>query len=153
MCAFSMQNSSVACWGSNSYGQLGDGSTISRITPDLTNQITNGVVEIIEISSHGAITCVLLDNNSVMCWGANHRQLIPNVTSENCEEEECAVTTPTSIDRFWLGSWAHYGEDYTENAIQILVTYGGLCTITDWGAICIVQTINGNFNQLMLHTF
>ena len=128
-----MQNSSVACWGDNGYGQLGDGSTTDRITPDFTNQITNGVAEVIEISSHADMSCVLLDNNSVMCWGGNHWQLIPGVTSQNCEEEDSAVATPSSIDRFWLGPYAQYGEDYTESATEILVTYGGICVITDQG--------------------
>jgi Alpha-tubulin suppressor and related RCC1 domain-containing proteins len=55
------------CWGYNSNGQLGDGTTTQRNTPVQVSGLTSGVTSISAGHSH---TCAIR-NGSVRCWGNN----------------------------------------------------------------------------------
>ena len=57
----------VQCWGSNSSGQLGDGSTTDRLMGAPVSGLT-GVIAIAVGQSH---TCALTSAGAVRCWGAN----------------------------------------------------------------------------------
>ena len=56
------------CWGYNSNGQLGDGSTTDRSTPVAANGLGSGVAAI----AAGAHTCALTTAGAVQCWGWNY---------------------------------------------------------------------------------
>lgn len=57
----------VKCWGSNGYGQLGDGTTTERHTPGGVTGLTH-VVAIATGTGHG---CALTAAGGVKCWGLN----------------------------------------------------------------------------------
>lgn len=59
----------VKCWGSNSVGELGDGTTDERATRVSVKGITNASQ--IDSESRGLTTCARLADGSVRCWGAN----------------------------------------------------------------------------------
>ena len=57
------------CWGSNSYGQLGDGYTsVQRTTPYTVTGLSSGVASISTRHQHN---CALTTSGAVRCWGAN----------------------------------------------------------------------------------
>jgi alpha-tubulin suppressor-like RCC1 family protein len=59
----------VACWGANGSGQLGDGTTSpSRATP----VVVLGISTATAVAAGDLSTCALLADNSVRCWGANN---------------------------------------------------------------------------------
>jgi alpha-tubulin suppressor-like RCC1 family protein len=66
-CALSTAGA-VYCWGNNSNGRLGDGTTTTRLSPVLVDGLTSGVVAIAVGSSH---SCALKTDGSVWCWGQN----------------------------------------------------------------------------------
>lgn len=61
----------VYCWGENTYGQLGDGTTTTRARP-VQVFLTSGVpLKAKFISAGYAHTCAILQDNTIACWGAN----------------------------------------------------------------------------------
>ena len=59
----------VFCWGSNVYGQLGDGANSSKTTPVAVNELHSGVAAIGAGYVH---TCALTTDGAVHCWGGNY---------------------------------------------------------------------------------
>ena len=60
-------NGGVQCWGKNSSGQLGDGSTTNRLTPVQAIAAGSGVTNVAGSYYH---MCAVI-NGGVKCWGAN----------------------------------------------------------------------------------
>lgn len=92
VCAL-LNSGAVQCWGSNTYGQLGDGSTLNRLTPTQVLGLTSGVVQISAGRSH---TCALLNNGAVNCWGAGGYGQIGNLSFIN-------KTSPTQVSGLTSG--------------------------------------------------
>jgi alpha-tubulin suppressor-like RCC1 family protein len=76
-----LTNGSVRCWGSNRYGQLGDGTTMGSTTP-VTVVNLSGAIAITTgsgIQRYGGnawdnnTTCALLVGGTVRCWGQRAR--------------------------------------------------------------------------------
>lgn len=63
-----MANGGIKCWGSNSYGQLGDGTTNYRLTPVDVIGLNGAASAITTGYNH---TCALMKNGRVKCWGIN----------------------------------------------------------------------------------
>ncbi|MFA9271548.1 MAG: hypothetical protein ACEQSX_12465 [Baekduiaceae bacterium] len=57
----------VGCWGSNFYGQLGDGTATHRRTPVTVSGLTDATA----ITAGGTHTCALRSGGTVACWGLN----------------------------------------------------------------------------------
>jgi len=71
-----LTDSSVACWGANYYGIVGNGSASAQASPVAISMPSSLGVQKIFNSIVTSLTtapsaCALLSNNSVACWGAN----------------------------------------------------------------------------------
>ncbi|WP_413943337.1 RCC1 domain-containing protein [Bdellovibrio sp. HCB-162] len=72
-----LDDSTVKCWGSNTYGQLGQGNT--NVLGDEAGEMGDSLPAIDlgvgrkakQISAGAEHTCALLDNGTVKCWGRN----------------------------------------------------------------------------------
>jgi alpha-tubulin suppressor-like RCC1 family protein len=58
----------VECWGWNKFGQLGDGTRITRVRPVAVSGVSSDVTSLDVGSTH---TCALTAAGRVLCWGAN----------------------------------------------------------------------------------
>ena len=65
-----LDNGSAMCWGSNSNGQLGNGSSLPGNDIATPGTVT-GLQSVKSISVGGTHTCAVLDNGYAMCWGKN----------------------------------------------------------------------------------
>ena len=77
-----LDNGSVACWGKGSSGQLGDGTAMNRLSPTQTSNLGAGRTAI-AIAAGDMHTCALLDNGSVVCWGAGSTGALGRGTATN----------------------------------------------------------------------
>jgi alpha-tubulin suppressor-like RCC1 family protein len=66
-CALTKSNG-LKCWGSNYYGELGDGTRVDRHTAVPTKGLASGLVSVTAGTGH---TCVLTKTGGVKCWGQN----------------------------------------------------------------------------------
>lgn len=57
----------VRCWGSNSNGQIGDGTALLRATATSVPAVSN----VVSLSSGSSHTCAATATGEVWCWGAN----------------------------------------------------------------------------------
>ena len=63
-----MSDGSVQCWGYNTLGQIGDGTTINKSFPTLVAGLSGTVTA---LAAGGGITCALISGGTVQCWGWN----------------------------------------------------------------------------------
>lgn len=83
---FVTRGGSVGCWGQNDFGQLGDGTYVSRARPE----IVEGLDEVEEVRVSQAATCARRADGSVWCWGRD-------IDGELGLGSELVVTTPRRV--------------------------------------------------------
>ena len=112
-----LDDGSVSCWGSNYYGQLGDGTTTDRSTPTQTSSLGTDRTAV-AITGGDYHTCAILDDGSVSCWGYNGYGNLGDGTTT-------ARNTPTQTSSL--------GTDRTAVAITAEGPY--TCAILDDGSV------------------
>ena len=63
----------VRCWGSNTYGQLGDGTKVSSTTPVAVLAVAGGapLQNVTSLAAGADHTCARMTDATVRCWGRN----------------------------------------------------------------------------------
>lgn len=72
-CAVSGNNKIVSCWGDNTKAQLGNGEFGAAKSSSIPVQVQGlpANAQIVDIAASDNVTCVLLSNDDVYCWGSN----------------------------------------------------------------------------------
>ena len=125
-----LDNGSVSCWGHNSRGQLGDGTTTDKNSPTQTDSLGTDRTAV-TISAGYDSTCAILDDGSVSCWGNNGIGQIGD---------------GTTTDRNIPTQTASLGTDRT--AVAISVGHLHTCAILDDGSVsCWGYNANGQLGD------
>ena len=98
-CALS-DTGTVRCWGLNSSGQLGNGSTQTigdNESPGAGGPVDFGTHSAVEIAAGEAHTCALLDDGAVRCWGKGASGQLGYGNTENLGDNE-AVNSVSPIN-------------------------------------------------------
>jgi alpha-tubulin suppressor-like RCC1 family protein len=122
----------VKCWGSNYYGELGDGTTTDQVAPVDVVGLT-GVTAIAAGYSH---TCAVISSGGVKCWGGNYRgQLGDNSITNRLtpvdviglssgvmaiavgQQHTCAITTAGALKCWGDNSEGQLGDGTTANKL------------------------------------
>ncbi|HEY3381090.1 MAG TPA: IPT/TIG domain-containing protein [Vicinamibacterales bacterium] len=97
----------VKCWGSNSYGQLGDGTTTQRMLPVDVPALLAGITGLTAGTSH---TCAVTGAGAVQCWGYNNYGQLGDGTTTN-------RSTPVGVVGLATGVTAVAGGNYHSCAL------------------------------------
>ena len=71
----------MKCWGSNKFGQLGDGSIETRQTPTVIDLHSN--LRLHSMALGGAHTCAITAKEELYCWGQNNYGQIGDFAKNN----------------------------------------------------------------------
>ena len=80
----------LTCWGSNNFGELGDGTTTAHNTPADVVGLTTGVAAVSAGTLH---TCAVTTTGGLKCWGRN-------VSGQLGDETSITRTTPVDVVGF-----------------------------------------------------
>jgi alpha-tubulin suppressor-like RCC1 family protein len=109
------------CWGSNTSGQLGDGTTTNRTTPVDVSGLTSNVAA---VGAGGGHTCALMTTaGGLRCWGYNGYGQLGDGAGGNQR------TTPVDVSGLTSGVAAVAAGDY--HTCAVMTPGGGLKC---WGA-------------------
>jgi alpha-tubulin suppressor-like RCC1 family protein len=72
-----LSDGTVLCWGSNRFGELGDGTTTDSPSP----VFVSSVVDATAVAASGSHSCALLRTGEIQCWGHNACGGLGNGTS------------------------------------------------------------------------
>ena len=109
----------IRCWGANTHGELGDGSTENRSL----SVAVQGISGAIAVEALGQSTCAILADHSTSCWGANNLGQLADGTGRIVMRRSrpppgSVATSPVArmarAPRSRLGAWCRGSNQYGE---------------------------------------
>jgi alpha-tubulin suppressor-like RCC1 family protein len=94
-----MTTGAVKCWGDNTSGQLGDGTTTQRTTP--VDVGLGGSASILSVK--GSHACVLMTSGTVKCWGLNDTGQLGNGSTTNSSTPLPVQALPNGVNAIDAG--------------------------------------------------
>jgi hypothetical protein len=91
VCLVADTTNAIDCWGSNAFGQLGDGSTTDLVAPTNIPQLA----DVMQITTGGVHSCAVTKSGVAYCWGRNNRGQLGTGTSVSAASAPQRVTTPS----------------------------------------------------------
>jgi alpha-tubulin suppressor-like RCC1 family protein len=103
-----LSNRTAQCWGDNSFGEIGNGTTsqfLYALGPD-TPVLVSGIDNVVAIGAGESHTCALLSDNTVRCWGYNGNGQLGNGTVSN-------ASTPVPVSGLNTATAISVGSNHT----------------------------------------
>jgi len=138
-----LNDGALSCWGSNSYGQLGIGTTANTNAnaPGQTDYGTGTIAQIVIGLSH---TCIRTSTGEVRCWGRNNVGQLGRNDTTNIGET--AGQMPTAIVSVPLGTGVT-ATDIAAGSVHTCALRPN-STVMCWGYATSGQLGYGNTNTL-----
>jgi len=89
-----LADATLKCWGLNTNGQLGNGTTTQSTSP----VVVTGVAGAKQVAAGAAFSCAVLTDSTVRCWGLNtNGQLGNNTTTQSTTAVQVKATATTNL--------------------------------------------------------
>lgn len=132
-----LQNGSVKCWGGNSYGQLGLGSTYN--IGDGPNELGNNLPSVSmggaylaqDITAGYEHTCVVLDNREVRCWGRGELGQLGHFQLQNISARGQTSTSIATLPNSHVNNYS-YAENIASGTYLSCAIFGKN-SVSCWG--------------------
>ena len=127
----------VQCWGSNTYGQLGNGTTTDSPVP----VTVSGIVDAAAVAAGRDHTCALLGTGAIQCWGRNSAGQLGNGTTTNSsvpvtvsgvinavavatgDNQTCALLSTGTVQCWGAGGSGQLGNNtWTNSSLPVTVS-------------------------------
>jgi alpha-tubulin suppressor-like RCC1 family protein len=109
-CAFLVRGG-ARCWGNNTDGELGNGTTTGALTPVAVSNVNTAIAISAGEQSHG---CVVLANETARCWGSNAFGELGNGTTTGSPKPVAVSRSEGSVA---VSAGAHHSCALAENGI------------------------------------
>jgi alpha-tubulin suppressor-like RCC1 family protein len=106
-----LDDGTVRCWGTNDEGELGDGTDVSRATPEPVV----GLQRVVQISVGRGTSCARIADGTARCWGHDHYGQL----GDGLTKDESLPTPVAGLTR----------------CKQIAIAYGHACALIDDGTM------------------
>ncbi|MBC7754554.1 MAG: hypothetical protein H7Z71_09975 [Moraxellaceae bacterium] len=155
----SLSSGTLKCWGSNLYGQLGEGSQIDRRVPSVVDASS----VYLQVSVGTQHTCAITSLNKLKCWGLNNfGQLglgnsidssIPLIVDAGTNylsvsvggNTSCAITASSQLKCWGYNGYGSIGDNTTTNRnVPTDVNAGTLYKFISMGAVnaCAITSVD-----------
>lgn len=158
----------IKCWGENSSGKLGDGTSTNRTAPVQVSGLTSGMMA---IATGADQACALTDQGTVKCWGGNSQgqlgltpgspisSMIPvdadssnltsisSITSSLYNAHNCVITSSGAAKCWGWNNQGQLGNNTTTksgSAVQVTDLTSGIIDITAGAAFSCAVSSSGS---------
>ena len=101
-----LDDGSLKCWGDNTHGQLGDGSTTDRTSPVLVNLgVGNTAVAISAGHSH---TCAILNDGTLKCWGQDNNGQVGDGGSNSDQNSPVTINVGSGLSAVMISAGIYH---------------------------------------------
>lgn len=168
----------VRCWGKNTSGQLGNGTTTDSTTPVMVSGITGATA----IQIRGSNACAIVTGGAVKCWGENTAGQLGNGTTTTLSSvpvdvvgitgavqvitgaTSCALLSSGVVKCWGFGANGLLGNGTTAaSSVPVTVTglsgatsiaygYGNICAVPSDGSLKCWGDISGTYKQTYVST-
>jgi alpha-tubulin suppressor-like RCC1 family protein len=83
----------VRCWGDNTWGELGNGTTTDTVIPVKVSSLSN----VMAVASGATHVCALIHNGGAWCWGENDKGQLGDGTTTNRSTPVIVTGLPSGL--------------------------------------------------------